>query len=184
MTMNTGKLAQRNDPRMPDLAPENAPDITEKPMPELPLDGDELKYPPNDQLTGMDTTPVQMTKSKTTEEALSEVPRKEPPLDPAKVEKAVNALHECIALCEPQQPAGPGEGHEVVGLCLAACRTALHFLQAYEQRELVPLVQECMVLTARTNEWCATVLERHPSTEAHAVVHRAVSVACRELAHG
>lgn len=189
--MNTGKLAPQNDPRMPNTAPDQAPDSTHKPMPELPLDTKELRYPPDDQLTGEDTATSTPAPSGTPAEAVSEVPRKQPPIAPAAVTRALGALSACIVECEKFMERGPGvstrgaEEAALAELCAATCRLATRYLNGAEQRDLQPLVIEAGLLCARMCETCALACEHHVPDAEHARLIgtcRSCAEACRALA--
>ncbi|MFT3886164.1 MAG: hypothetical protein QM724_12285 [Flavobacteriales bacterium] len=188
MGTHTGKLASHLDPRMPGNAPEQAPDSTHKPMPEFPLDDQELKYPPDDQLTGQPKVPPG-TRPEDAELARSEVPRKAPPLIPAAVAAALEATAACASACERTAKAMAGRtshGHHarVALLCSDICRLLRDHLGTAGDAEMAVFIRDVSATCARTCEACAVLCEQHasdPVMAESAAACRRCAAACREL---
>ena len=188
ITMNTGKLAPLNDPRMPSKAPEVAPDSTHKPMPEFPIDPEELKYPPDDQLSGHHD-PKPGSRPNAPLEARSEVPRRMPPLIPAAVKAALEATTVCALACERTAHTltdhAHGAHHQALArLCAATCRLAHDFLENATDPALAVLIRDVCAACARTCEACAAQCELHPNDAvmvAGAQACRTCASACRAV---
>lgn len=187
--MNTGKLAPHHDPRMPSKAPDPAPDNTHKPMPEFPLDPQELKYPPADELSA-EPHRTGVSTPQEGEHARSEVPRRLPPLEPATIDATLKAAAACAEACERTARYMEGEGdhartHRTVArLCAAVCRLLHDHVAHSNDRTLGVLVRDVAATCARTCDACAVLCEMHGpdafSTESAAAC-RACARWCRTL---
>lgn len=196
--MNTGKTIKLDPRSAPDKAPEVAPAVTEKQMPEYPLDRNELIYP------GQGSPfPV----SDPAEEAgsrgpLVPAPRKEPPTEMPRSKVHLSTLErtsllpllrdcrdhceQCIRACE--QAVEPHKLSACITICRATadlCRLLESYVTAQGKAQLAPLATDLAMVCARACESSAVECGKHPQMEEAVACEkscRSAAEACRSFA--
>ena len=192
--MKTGKLTKQ-DPRMaPGKAPENAPDTTEKPMPEFSMNTSELVYPgegePFHSKAPEGTSRRPLPHSATPQTG---TPRNKIHLAPIALKTWMQELEQCIAACKVSaEPSVLGGEASKSALCVTMSRACadicilLHgYLEKVEVEDIAHLAIDLAPVCARACEACALVCGQHPDVEpctSSAKACRSCAAQCRQAA--
>ncbi len=192
--MHPGKRSSL-DPRVaPGKAPANAPDTSDKPMPEYTMNKSELVYPgegePFSSKAPAGTPRRQLPHSATPQTG---TPRNKIHLAPIALTTWMEELEHCIAACERSaDPTLLGGNALKPGLCVTMSRacadicTLLHcYLKKAEVEEVAHLAIDLAPVCARACEACALVCGQHPDVEpctSSAKACRSCAAECRQAA--
>jgi|GEM_PF-2504840 len=198
--MNIGKTIKLDPRSAPDKAPDVAPAITEKQMPEYPMDKNELIYPGqgspfpvSDPKSVADAVPHGTAPPPARKEPPTEVPRNKMHLSAMESMPLLEVLRDCMGSCEAciracEQTMDPHKLSACLVTCRAAadiCRLLESYVTSLGKANLSALTTDLAMVCARVCEACAVECGKHPQLP-HCVACekscRAAAEACRSFA--